>query len=116
MLLVVGLGFSVWSLACLGKSFSIIAQARKVVRRGPYGVVRHPLYTGELIANLGVVVIAPTWVTLLLWAALCGLQAYRAHHEEAILLSSLADYADYQRDTPRLLPLRLARAARRLAV
>lgn len=108
--LIVGLGFSLWSLRSLGRSFSIIAQARAVVRRGPYRVVRHPLYTGELTAALGFVLLNPGWATIAVWFLLCGLQAYRAHHEEAILLATLPDYAQYQRETPQLLPIAISRA------
>ena len=111
--LFLGLGFSLWSLRSLDRSFSIIPQARAVVRRGPYRVVRHPLYTGELVAALGIVLLNPGWPALAIWVGLSGLQAYRAHHEEAILLATLSDYAEYQRQTPRLLPLSISRALRR---
>lgn len=114
--LLLGLGFSLWSLRCLDRSFSIIAQARAVVSRGPYRIVRHPLYTGELVAALGIVLLNPGWATFAVWFFLCGLQAYRAHHEEAILLATLSDYAQYQRQTPQLLPISLSRAFRRRTV
>ena len=39
-------------IAYLGKSFSIIPQARRLVREGPYSVVRHPLYLAEEVALL----------------------------------------------------------------
>lgn len=110
VLLVVGLSFSLWSLRCLDRSFSIVAQARTVVSRGPYRIVRHPLYTGELTAALGVTLLNPGWATFVLWFTLCGLQAYRAHHEEAILLATLPDYAQYQQETPQLLPIAISRA------
>lgn len=109
-LLVVGLTFSVWALSCLDRSFSMMAQARSVVRAGPYALVRHPLYTGELVALLGTAMLRPALGSLAIWAAILGLQVYRARHEEAILLATLDDYADYQRSTPRLVPLAWARA------
>jgi len=112
-LLILGLGFSLWSLRSLDRSFSIIAQARAVVRRGPYRIVRHPLYTGELTAVLGIVLLNPGRATFAIWVCLCGLQAYRARHEEAILLATLPDYAEYQRQTPQLFPLSLSRAFRK---
>lgn len=115
-LLLLGLGFSLWSLRSLDRCFSIIAQARAVVSRGPYRVVRHPLYTGELTAALGVVLLTPGWAAFAIWCALCGLQAYRAHHEEAILLATLPEYADYQRQTPQLLPVSVSRAFRKRTV
>jgi protein-S-isoprenylcysteine O-methyltransferase Ste14 len=104
VLLVAGLSFSVWSIKHLDRSFSMIAQARRVVRTGPYAIVRHPLYTGELLALLGTVFSRPGWVTFAVWAAILGLQAYRVRHEEAILSSTLEDYREYQQVTPQLVP------------
>ena len=109
-LLCLGLCFSLWSLRWLDRSFSIIPQARAIVCKGPYGIVRHPLYTGELTAVLGIVLLNSSWVALMIWVAMCGLQAYRARHEEAILLTTLPDYREYQRRIPQLLPISLTRA------
>ena len=38
----------------LGRSFSINAEARRLVTEGPYAVIRHPLYLAEQIALIGV--------------------------------------------------------------
>ncbi len=103
-LLVAGMAWSVWSLRTLGKSFSVLAQARKVVRSGPYAVVRHPLYLGELVAMLGIVLLTPSMLTVGLWVALVALQVHRMGHEEAVLESHLDDYADYRLHTKRLVP------------
>ena len=47
-MIVLGMILSIFSLASLGRSFSIIPQARKLVKSGPYRLVRHPIYVGEL--------------------------------------------------------------------
>ena len=52
----------------------------------------------------------------MIWVGLCGLQAYRARHEEAILSATLPDYAEYQRETPQLMPLSISRAFRKRTV
>ncbi|HEX8970557.1 isoprenylcysteine carboxylmethyltransferase family protein [Oryzihumus sp.] len=109
VLLVLGLGFAVWSLRYLDRSFSMVAQARRVVRTGPYAVVRHPLYTGELVALLGTVLSRPAWTTFAVWVTILGLQFYRATHEEEILAAVLPDYRDYQLQTPQLVPLAFGR-------
>ncbi|HSS94668.1 MAG TPA: hypothetical protein VLR46_11855, partial [Candidatus Dormibacteraeota bacterium] len=41
-----GLAYSVWGLAYLRRSFSIIPEARRLVTGGPYGLSRHPVYLG----------------------------------------------------------------------
>jgi protein-S-isoprenylcysteine O-methyltransferase Ste14 len=38
-----------WSLAALGRSFAVLPARRTIVARGPYRLVRHPAYTGELV-------------------------------------------------------------------
>jgi protein-S-isoprenylcysteine O-methyltransferase Ste14 len=66
--------------------------------------VRHPLYTGELVTVLGIVVrdLRPTAVAL--WVVLVALQAYRAGAEERLLASAVPGYPEYQAHTRRFVP------------
>lgn len=104
VLVVVGLGWSLWSLRTLGTSFSIVPQARKVVTAGPYRWVRHPLYVGELLSLFGVVLSFPSVASVAAWCLLVLAQAFRTIHEERVLLATLSDYSDYQARTARLVP------------
>lgn len=104
VLVVVGLGWSLWSLRTLGTSFSIVPQARKVVTAGPYRWVRHPLYVGELLSLFGVVLNFPSVASVAAWCLLVLAQAFRTIHEERVLLATLSDYSDYQAGTARLVP------------
>ena len=103
-LVVAGTAWAAWSLRYLGRSISVIAQAREVVDRGPYRLVRHPLYVGELVSSLGVAIVTGTIWALCVWAGLCGLQAYRALREEQVLLKALPGYRSYRARTAALLP------------
>jgi protein-S-isoprenylcysteine O-methyltransferase Ste14 len=103
-LLVAGMAWSVWSIRCLGRSLSILAQARVVVEHGPYRWVRHPLYTGELVAALGIALLAGTIAAAAVWIALCALQFYRARCEEEVLLLALPGYGAYRERTAALVP------------
>lgn len=49
----VGGALTVSSLAALGRSFAIFPAARDVVERGPYRLVRHPAYLGEVVMVAG---------------------------------------------------------------
>jgi len=104
VLLLAGLSWSVWSVRTLGRSLSVLAQARVLVANGPYRLVRHPLYLGELVAALGLVLHGFTMAALLAWIVLVGLQAYRARQEEALLSSSVAGYSEYRGETNLLIP------------
>ena len=112
VLLAGGMAFSVWAIRYLDRSFSMIAQARRVVRSGPYAIVRHPLYTGELVALLGTALSRPTVWVFAVWAGIFGLQVYRASREETILAATLEDYQDYQQNTPQLIPLAVSGSLR----
>src|SRR5438067_8535841 len=50
----------------LGKSFSLVPQARNVVQTGPYRWIKHPLYLSEEIAIVGVALLYLTPVTVIL--------------------------------------------------
>jgi protein-S-isoprenylcysteine O-methyltransferase Ste14 len=99
-----GMVWAVWSLRCLDRNMSVLAQARDVVVRGPYRWVRHPLYVGELVSALGLAFAANSYPAIALWIAMCGLQVYRAAREEQVLLQALPTYRGYQSRTAALLP------------
>lgn len=104
LLMIAGLGWSLWALAVLGQNISIIPQARRLVRSGPYAAVRHPLYLGEIATMLGLVITGFSWSGLMLFAILALLQVYRAIREEALLSMTFADYDDYRTSTARFIP------------
>jgi protein-S-isoprenylcysteine O-methyltransferase Ste14 len=104
VLVLAGTAWEVWSLRSLGRSLSIIAQAREVVDRGPYRWIRHPLYAGEIVSVLGIAISAGTPGAFAVWVTFCGLQAYRALREEEILLQALPGYRAYRARTGALVP------------
>ena len=53
LLATAGLAYSVWGLAYLRRSFSIVPEARRLVTGGPYSLSRHPVYLGEIVAARG---------------------------------------------------------------
>ena len=97
-------GLAVWGLLYLRKSFSIIPEARRVVSGGPYRVIRHPLYTAEIVAGLCATLRSPRPLALLGFAAFVGAQLLRAVFEERLLERTFPEYAEYRRRTWRMIP------------
>jgi len=99
-----GTAGAIATLAWLGRSFSILPQARQLVTRGPYAVIRHPLYLMESIAFLGVSLQFRLPWSLLVFALSAGLQLLRIEYEEDILLATFPTYAPYRAMSWRLIP------------
>ena len=93
----------------LGRSFSAnvaIQEEQKVHRAGLYRFVRHPSYLGLLIIFFAVGVHSRNWagLTIAVVPPLAALM-YRIHVEEAALNEAFgAEYAEYSRETKRLVP------------
>ncbi|WP_342710735.1 methyltransferase [Bradyrhizobium sp. B124] len=88
----------------LGKSFSLVPQARSVVQTGPYRWIKHPLYLAEEIAIFGVVLKVISPVTLALFVLHIGVQVCRIYYEEDLLRRNCPEYASYEASRWRLIP------------
>jgi protein-S-isoprenylcysteine O-methyltransferase Ste14 len=83
-----------------------ILEGQRVVRRGPYRVVRHPSYTGLLLRYLGFGFAFANWLSAaLVFLPLLAATLYRIRVEEAALGRHFGEeYAAYARETKRLVP------------
>ncbi|MCE0499235.1 MAG: isoprenylcysteine carboxylmethyltransferase family protein [Methylacidiphilales bacterium] len=73
VILVLGLSFTIWARVHLGANWSGIVTLKKdheLIRTGPYGWVRHPIYSGILLAILGTVIAIGEWRGLLALACI----------------------------------------------
>ena len=104
LLILFGSSAAVFTLLRLGGSFSVMAEARRLVTSGPYRFVRHPLYLSEELAVFGLFMqFFSVWTTIIL-ALQIAFQLRRMHNEEAILAEILPEYAAYRNKTSRLIP------------
>jgi len=104
LLALAGDGLAIASVALLGRSFSVMPAARRLVVAGPYRWMRHPLYVAEEIAIAGLVAVHFSLPAVLLFAVQALCQWRRARNEERILAASFPAFADYRKRTPMLLP------------
>jgi protein-S-isoprenylcysteine O-methyltransferase Ste14 len=96
-----GAGFVLIQLGC---SFSIMAEARRLVTSGVYRVVRHPLYLAEELAVFGVVMQFLSYWTALVLVVQIACQLRRMRNEEAVLAETFPEYTAYRARTARLIP------------
>jgi protein-S-isoprenylcysteine O-methyltransferase Ste14 len=110
VILVAGLVLRGWSIMTLGEYFTgyvAVSADQPVVTAGPYRVLRHPSYTGLLLAFAGLGLTAANWVSLA-GVVILPLVAllWRIHAEERALLATLGDpYRAYAAQHKRLVPL-----------
>jgi protein-S-isoprenylcysteine O-methyltransferase Ste14 len=107
-LVAIGLGFSVWARARLGGNWSAevtVKERHELVRGGPYALVRHPIYTGVLLALVGSALAVDKWrglVGLLLITA--GFWRKMVIEERFMLAEFGEAYAHYRANVPALIP------------
>jgi protein-S-isoprenylcysteine O-methyltransferase Ste14 len=103
-LLLVGQFFCVVALLQLGRSLSVMPEARRLVTAGLYARIRHPLYLAEAIATLGVLAQFRSLEAFLLVVLQFAIQLWRMREEERVLEAAFPDYAAYRGRTARLIP------------
>ncbi len=105
VLILAGNLFSVIVIRRLGRSFSIMAEARVLVTDGPYAVIRHPLYFVEEVAVVGVFIQLATWPAAVLFLVHFAIQLQRMRNEERVLLDAFPhEYRAYAARTARVIP------------
>jgi protein-S-isoprenylcysteine O-methyltransferase Ste14 len=104
LLIASGTAFAISAVFVLGRSISLMPEARRLITRGPYAVVRHPLYVGELIATAGLAMQFLMPWALVLFGISCVLQFERVRNEERLLIQAFPVYRDYMANTARFLP------------
>jgi protein-S-isoprenylcysteine O-methyltransferase Ste14 len=104
-----GIAFAWWARVCLGALWSartVTKAGHRIVDSGPYGLVRHPIYTGILVMALGRIGIRGELIPLTGWVLLLLGFWMKARREERFLAEQLGReaYAAYARRVKMLVP------------
>ncbi len=104
----IGLGFAIWARIWIGSNWSsnvTIKEHHELIQRGPYEIVRHPIYAGLLLAFLG---------TSIIYAELSGFVGFtliamgfglKMRLEESFMIEQFGNtYREYKRRVKAVIP------------
>jgi protein-S-isoprenylcysteine O-methyltransferase Ste14 len=109
VLFAVGLIFRWWAIVTLGRFFTVdvtIEKDHELVERGPFRLVRHPSYSGVLLAFVGWALTLRNWGAILVVLVPIFIAFVRRMNvEEEALSRALGErYREYMKRTKRLVP------------
>jgi methanethiol S-methyltransferase len=106
-LLALGVGLIVSGIVALGRNLAAVPRPKQgatLVERGPYRVVRHPMYSGAILIAFGWALAVAGTLSLAYACMVVGFLAIKTAREERWLREELAGYAEYERRVRRLIP------------
>lgn len=96
----IAVGFAIVFMVFRENSFTAatiqVAESQHVITTGPYGLVRHPMYSGALFYLLGTALALGSFAGLIPFAALLPALIWRLTAEERLLAAQLPGYAEYR--------------------
>jgi len=108
ILCIAGLSFCIWARAILGRNWSgavTLKEGHELIERGPYQLVRHPIYTGLLAMFLGTVMVLGHMAGIAGFVLVSVSFWIKLSDEERIMLKQFPDqYAAYQQRVKRIIP------------
>jgi protein-S-isoprenylcysteine O-methyltransferase Ste14 len=108
LLTLAGALFAAWARLTLGANWSgrpSVKAGHELVINGPYALVRHPIYTGLLLAAAGTALAVDKWRALLGFVILLVVFALKMGKEERLMMQTFPDsYPGYRQRVKALLP------------
>lgn len=103
-----GVAFAIWARYSLGQYWSARVTLKvdhQLIRSGPYAYVRHPIYTGLLLATIGTAWVIGEWRAVVAVSLALVAFSHKARQEEALLSREFGDrYQEYKSQTGFLTP------------
>ena len=104
----VGLGFALWARLAIGRNWGgliTVQEGHKVVRTGPYAIVRHPIYSGFMLATFGTAIVFGQVAGLIATALVVLSWGYKSRLEERFMIEQFgSEYEDYRHQVKALIP------------
>ncbi|HLY58517.1 MAG TPA: isoprenylcysteine carboxylmethyltransferase family protein [Stellaceae bacterium] len=102
-----GMMLGVWARAHIGDNWSgnvTVKEGHALVTTGPYAAIRHPIYTGLLLAVLGTALAIGEWRGIIALALVAVAFVRKLRVEEARMSETFPEYEAYRRRTAALIP------------
>ena len=108
ILTILGCLFAIWARVRLGTNWSglpKVKEGHELIVKGPYALVRHPIYTGILLAMAGTGVAADRSVWILVWVLVAVTYIVKIRQEERFMQETFPDqYPQYRQRVKALIP------------
>jgi protein-S-isoprenylcysteine O-methyltransferase Ste14 len=103
-----GFSFAIWARQHIGRYWSArvtLKEGHQLIESGPYGVVRHPIYSGLLLSMAATVMTIGTVQSLFGYAVLVAALVFKLAAEERLLTANFGEaYKEYQMRVKALIP------------
>ena len=103
-----GIGFAIWARLFLGRNWSgrvTVKERHELIQTGPYSIVRHPIYSGFLLAILGTALVQGQLRSLLALPIAALGWGFKLRLEESFMAQQFGNaYLDYKRRVKALVP------------
>jgi protein-S-isoprenylcysteine O-methyltransferase Ste14 len=103
-----GIGIAMWARYHLGEYWSAritIKVDHKLIDSGPYAYIRHPIYSGILLALIGTALAVGNWRGVIAFFLILVVYVLKARREESLLTRELGEtYQEYRNRTGMLIP------------
>jgi protein-S-isoprenylcysteine O-methyltransferase Ste14 len=107
-LTVAGIAFAVWARVFIGRNWSgtvTVKEQHELIQSGPYAIVRHPIYSGFLLAYLGTAIIEGQVRGLAGFALVLWGWGIKLRLEETFMTAQFGNaYSDYKKRVKALVP------------
>ena len=107
LLVLLGMGIALWARVTLGANWSsrvTLKEGHELIRRGPYRLIRHPIYSGLLLMVLGTAILVGRTGGFFALPICFGGLWVKARQEELLLTKHLPGYSEYMARTKALVP------------
>lgn len=85
--------------------FGEVREDPAVIRKGVFGMVRHPIYLGAILFYLALLILTFSIIAAVIWIFIIAFYHFIARKEEELLLEKFGkDYEEYKREVPMWIP------------